>query len=255
MQQCGCASALLPRLDNQRHVVSSSEDTVLTKRQRANIALTGVVGEDTSRVHSTDNDDDLNAALKLSMGMATTGLEAEGCKPDVNDVHAEEEKHSIESAVGNVARETFNMTTGNTRADGRTSDGDDNEDFLDENIVQIILASNRDENIGEISSRQQDAENAVVEMFRCRNKKKVLAAIDTLLMIVMNMIENPDEDKFKKVCSFSCLFPTCHVDFSSYNLEQRFASATKSFIVQSALCLALSNFFSPLASRTQEMKC
>jgi hypothetical protein len=228
MQQCGCASALLPRLDNQSHVVSSSEDTVLTKRQRANIARTDIqtdgqrdaqtapgasgsgrieLEEDTLRGHSTDNDDDLNAALKLSMGTATTGLEAEGCKSDVNDVPAEEEKRSIEPVVGDVARETANMTTGNYGVkDGRTSDDDDNDDFVAEDTVQIILASNRDENIGEISSRQQDAENAVVEMFRCRKKKKVLAAIDTLLMMVMNMIENPGEDKFKKVCSFFCLF-------------------------------------------------
>merc|ERR1712070_812350 len=74
-----------------------------------------------------------------------------------------------------------------------------NEDFITFDIVEMILLSNRDPSLGEVSSKQREAESAVTELFRCRSKDKVLAALDTLIVMVQNMIENPSEEKFKKV--------------------------------------------------------
>jgi len=76
---------------------------------------------------------------------------------------------------------------------------DSNEDFISSDTVEMILLSNRDSILGEVSSKQKEAEGAVVDLFRCRCKEKVLTALDTLILIVGNIIENPNEEKFKKV--------------------------------------------------------
>jgi len=182
MENCGC---------NQNHPLS--EDATLTKRQRAAQRV------DLPMELDEDDDDELTAALKLSMMSSTeAGAAEEESRTDDSKMEA------TASTASTVVKENILMgrpveDTKETTSIKVTARKKMDEDFITQDIIEMVLLSNRDESLGEVTSKQKEAEGAVAELFRCRNKEKVVAALDTLIMMVQNMVENPREEKFKKV--------------------------------------------------------
>jgi hypothetical protein len=187
MENCGC---------NQNHPLS--EDATLTKRQRAAQRV------DLPMELDEDDDDELTAALKLSMMSSTeAGAAEEESRTDDSKMEA------TASTASTVVKENILMgrpveDTKETTSIKVTARKKMDEDFITQDIIEMVLLSNRDESLGEVTSKQKEAEGAVAELFRCRNKEKVVAALDTLIMMVQNMVENPREEKFKKVRGSAC---------------------------------------------------